>query len=91
MRAELSKKDILEKLRGPFIKCFDELGSTQIIGGGGSPVQDYDQQVLFAALDWLSRPHEKPQFVVVGTYGPHFPYPPQKMRGQWWGWYLAAR
>ena len=67
-------RPLLEKLRGPFIKCFDELGSTQIIGGGGSPVQDYDQQVLFAALDWLSRPHEKPQFVVVGTYGPHFPY-----------------
>lgn len=67
-------KSKLEKLRGPFIKCFDELGSTTIIGGGGSPVQEYDSKVIEAAVDWLSQPHEKPQFIVVGTYGPHFPY-----------------
>lgn len=75
-------RPLMEKLRGPFIKCFDELGSTRIIGGGGSPVQDYDRQVVDAALRWLAQPHEKPQFVVVGTYGPHFPYvaPAEKYR-----------
>ncbi len=67
-------RPLLEKQRGPFIKCFDELGSTQMIGGGSSPVQEYDQQVVAAALRLLEQPHEKPLFVVVGTYAPHFPY-----------------
>lgn len=65
---------LTERCRGPFMKCFAETGCTQIVGGGGSPVQEYDEKVVEAAVDWLSKPHDKPQFVVVGTYGPHFPY-----------------
>ncbi|MDD7162485.1 MAG: sulfatase-like hydrolase/transferase [Candidatus Ornithospirochaeta sp.] len=63
-----------EKNRGPFMKCFDETGCTTIIGGGNSPVQEFDEAVVKAAEEWLSIPHEKPQFIVVGTYAPHFPY-----------------
>lgn len=67
-------QSMAERCRGPFMKCFAEPGCTQIVGGGGSPVQEYDEKVVDAAIEWLSRPHDKPQFVVVGTYGPHFPY-----------------
>lgn len=67
-------KNITEKIRGPFMSCFAEPGCTNIIGGGGSPVQQYDREVVEAAINWLSIEHDKPQFIVVGTYGPHFPY-----------------
>ncbi|WP_248926045.1 sulfatase-like hydrolase/transferase [Paenibacillus hamazuiensis] len=43
----------------------------KIIGGGTSPVLEYDKAVIRAALEYLSRDHEKPQCIVVGTYGPH--------------------
>ncbi|WP_372630638.1 sulfatase-like hydrolase/transferase [Cohnella sp.] len=45
--------------------------SLKIVGGGDSPVLAYDRAVVRAALDYLSRDHEKPQCIVVGTYGPH--------------------
>ncbi len=44
------------------------------LGGGESCVTFYDRMVTRAALDYLAQPHEKPQCIVVGTYGPHFPY-----------------
>ena len=47
---------------------------TDVVGGGESPVVCYDQMVLRALEEYLSRPHRKPQCIVVGTYGPHFPY-----------------
>lgn len=52
---------------------------THVVGGGQSPVLCYDEMVLQALQNYLGQPHEKPQFIVVGTYGPHFPYvaPPQ--------------
>lgn len=67
-------KALTERCRGPFMDCFAEPGCTQLVGGGGSPVQEFDETVVKAALEWLSQPHDKPQFIVVGTYGPHFPY-----------------
>ena len=35
--------------------------------------------VLDALEQYLAQPHSKPQLIVVGTYGPHFPYvaPPE--------------
>jgi choline-sulfatase len=45
-----------------------------IMGGGNSPVLAYDRDVTQAAVDYLREKHEKPQCIVVGTYGPHFPY-----------------
>ncbi len=53
---------------------FDENGSVRYIGGGDSPVLAYDRYVVEHALDYLKEDHEKPQFITVGTYGPHFPY-----------------
>ncbi|MFV0353280.1 MAG: sulfatase-like hydrolase/transferase [Oscillospiraceae bacterium] len=47
---------------------------THVVGGGTSPVLCYDEMVARAAQQYLSVPHKKPQFIVVGTYGPHFPY-----------------
>lgn len=47
---------------------------THVVGGGESPVVYYDEMVAQAAIDYLAQPHEKPQFILVGTYGPHFPY-----------------
>ncbi|MGI6227276.1 MAG: sulfatase-like hydrolase/transferase, partial [Peptococcales bacterium] len=67
-------KDIYKKMRGPFMDCFSEPGCTSLVGGGGSPVLQYDEEVIRATVEWLSLPHEKPQFIIVGTYGPHFPY-----------------
>ena len=45
-----------------------------VVGGGASPVVSYDEMVLDSLESYLSEPHEKPQLIVVGTYGPHFPY-----------------
>ncbi|PPK74721.1 choline-sulfatase [Lacrimispora xylanisolvens] len=53
---------------------FDENSSLYYIGGGDSPVLAYDRYVVGEALDYLSKEHERPQFITVGTYGPHFPY-----------------
>ena len=45
-----------------------------IMGGGDSPVLAYDRDVTQAAVNYLREEHDKPQCIVVGTYGPHFPY-----------------
>ncbi len=47
---------------------------THVVGGGQSPVLWYDEMIARAAEEYLARPHKKPQFILVGTYGPHFPY-----------------
>ncbi|MGN0994113.1 MAG: sulfatase-like hydrolase/transferase [Butyricicoccus sp.] len=49
--------------------CLRKLGAA-----ADSPVLEYDRAVLQAAEEYLSRPSEKPQLIVVGTYAPHFPY-----------------
>jgi len=55
---------------------------TKHYGGGTSPVLEYDRAVISAALDLLAKPHEKPLFLLVGTYGPHhtFVAPPELYR-----------
>lgn len=53
---------------------YDENNSVRYIGPGDSPVLAYDRYVVEHALEWLSQDHDKPQFLTVGTYGPHFPY-----------------
>ena len=54
-------------------------GCLQAVGGGNSPTLEYDRYVVAQALSWLRQEHEKPQCIVVGTYGPHHPYvaPPE--------------
>lgn len=64
----------LEEDRGVHTRCFGEPCCTAVVGGGESPTQYYDSYVIDAALNYLSEEHEKPQFIMVGLYGPHFPY-----------------
>ncbi|TBL68482.1 sulfatase-like hydrolase/transferase [Paenibacillus thalictri] len=55
---------------GPYVGTMANQ-SLKIIGGGTSPVLEYDKAVIQAALDYLKQDHDKPQCIVVGTYGPH--------------------
>ncbi|BCJ96291.1 choline-sulfatase [Anaerocolumna cellulosilytica] len=64
----------LKKERGDFAKTFGEPWCTDVVGAGESPVLHYDEQIVQTALAYLDQEHEKPQFIIVGTYGPHFPY-----------------
>ncbi len=64
----------LRRERGPLVMTFADPGAVKIVGGGESPVIHYDAMVVQKALEYLNMPHDKPQFIVVGTYGPHFPY-----------------
>lgn len=45
-----------------------------IIGGGNSPTLEFDRYVVENAEQYLRGSYEKPQFLCVGTYGPHHPY-----------------
>ena len=58
---------------------YDENGAVRYIGAGDSPVLAYDRYVVERALTYLAADHDRPQFITVGTYGPHFPYvaPPE--------------
>lgn len=64
---------------GEFSPTLTEVGCLQMVGGGNSPTLEYDRYVTKKALEYLSEPHDAPQCLVVGTYGPHFPYlaPPE--------------
>lgn len=64
----------IREQRGRTAAAFADRGATELVGAGQSPVNYYDQMVVDTALDYLSRPHDKPQFILTGTYGPHFPY-----------------
>lgn len=59
---------------GPFKGTLNDDNCTKVIGGGNSPVLEYDRAVIKAALEYLKEDNEKPQLIVVGTYAPHFSY-----------------
>ena len=42
--------------------------------GGESTVLEFDRDVTDAAISYLEKDHEDPQFLCVGMYAPHFPY-----------------
>jgi choline-sulfatase len=67
---------------GPFAGSLSAGRCLEVIGGGNSPVLEYDRAVVAAALDYLSEEHERPQCIIVGTYGPHYTYvaPPELYR-----------
>jgi len=67
-------RDQVAERNGELNGCFSEPGALNVIGGGNSPVLEFDRQVVQSALDYLSLNHEKPQCIFVSTYGPHFPY-----------------
>jgi choline-sulfatase len=64
----------MRKERGDLHACSAEPWCTNIVGAGESPVMCYDRMVVETALQYLQKEHERPQFILVGTYGPHFPY-----------------
>jgi len=64
----------LAEERGVYRMGYAEPGCLKVIGGGDSPVLEYDKAVVQSALDYLAQPHDKPQCIFVSTYGPHFPY-----------------
>lgn len=59
---------------GDFARGMNQKGCLELIGSGDTPIREYDWKVVADALGYLSRDYERPQMVVVGTYGPHFPY-----------------
>lgn len=69
-------REDMRKERGVYAKTdtFSGRGAASIAGGGTSPVLEFDRFVADVALDYLSRPHDKPQLICVSIYGPHFPY-----------------
>lgn len=56
------------------VRGFDEGSSIYYMGEGDSPVLAYDRYVVEHALQYLEEDHDKPLFLTVGSYGPHFPY-----------------
>lgn len=64
----------LRQERGVFAPAYAARFATSFVGGGESPVVNYDRVVIASALDYLAQEHEKPLLMVVGVYGPHFPY-----------------
>ena len=64
----------IKEQRGRTVATFADNGATELVGAGTSLVREYDRMVVDTAVSYLSQPHEKPQFILVGTYGPHFPY-----------------
>lgn len=46
----------------------------QCMGGGDSTVLEFDRNVTEAAVSYLDQDYERPQFLCVGMYAPHFPY-----------------
>lgn len=65
---------LLQSFRGDYAPTAYFIAIGDGMGGGESCVTFYDQMVIDAALDYLGQHHDKPQCIVVGTYGPHFPY-----------------
>lgn len=65
--------------RGVMRMGYAYMGALNVMGAGESPVLHYDDHVIRTALEYLAEPHDRPQFILVGTYGPHFPYvaPPE--------------
>lgn len=45
-----------------------------VLGGGFSPIQEYDEVIKDLAIEYLRQPSDKPRFIVIGFYGPHFPF-----------------
>lgn len=60
--------------RGVYEKAYGGYHNTNLVGGGTSSSNYYDQYVIEKAMEYLSEPHDKPQFIVVSIYSPHHPY-----------------
>lgn len=81
-----SKRDDM----GDYRNTFAQKTCLQVIGPGDSPVLAYDRYVAETALDYLSQNHDRPQMMVVGTYGPHFPYAADEEKMEYYRKVLAG-
>lgn len=70
----LRPEKLLKSFRGDNVFPIYFMALKYGLGGGESCVTFYDRMVTQTALEYLAQPHDKPQCIVVGTYGPHFPY-----------------
>ena len=63
---------------GDFAGTSNRKHCLEAVGGGYSPVMAYDRHVMEEAEAFLTenleRPGRPPLFIVVGFYGPHFPF-----------------
>lgn len=59
---------------GAFVNTTNMKGCLDVVGGGDSPVLDFDECVVEDTLKFLDERESAPRFVVTGTYAPHFSY-----------------
>lgn len=59
---------------GAFQGTMQMNGCLKEFGYGPSPVQSFDEAVLKKSLEILEEKEDRPLFLVIGFYGPHFPY-----------------
>lgn len=61
---------------GGYKQTTNRMHCLDVVGGGTSPVMTYDDAVFEAARAYLEKEREEsePLFLVVGFYGPHFPF-----------------
>lgn len=63
---------------GSYAQTTNRKHCLEAVGGGYSPVMAYDASVFEAACryleEWQKKPDREPLFMVVGFYGPHFPF-----------------
>ncbi|WP_353496521.1 sulfatase-like hydrolase/transferase [Vibrio sp. CB1-14] len=69
-----SREDWIESEIGDFADSLTIPGSLEVAKGGISPILEYDKKVVRTAIEYMQQDHEKPQLIVVGTYGPHCTY-----------------
>lgn len=59
---------------GSFHRGFGSSGCQEMVGRGETAITDYDRTVFETAMRILEDPADRPRFVVVGFYQPHYPY-----------------
>lgn len=59
---------------GDFGRSLYQKHCLEVVGSGDSIVLSYDRDIVKLAQNFFSKDYKKPQFTVVGTYAPHFPY-----------------
>jgi choline-sulfatase len=59
---------------GKFAGTMQMKGCLKEYGWGETPVRDFDNAVLQKSIEILQTSDKRPLFMVVGFYGPHFPY-----------------
>lgn len=68
------RDDWVDNEIGDFADSLTIPGALDVAKGGDSPILEYDRKVIQQAVDYLEESHDKPQILVIGTYGPHCSY-----------------